>query len=168
MRNKDELYDFRTFGLAIKEARTKQGMTRDEAAGFIPIDPRYLTNIENKGQHPSLQVFYKLVTMFNLSVDQFFYPDAKPVKSTRRRQLDSVMDGLPCTVFSILGFFGSSSILFRKRLIFTWSVFSSTKFPWLSQSAASICSLDKICPELLIKYLSNRNSVPLIRTSSLP
>ena len=67
-------------------------MTRDEASALIPIDPRYLTNIENKGQHPSLQVFYKLVTMFNLSVDQFFYPDAEPNKSTWRRQLDKMLD----------------------------------------------------------------------------
>ena len=94
MRNKDELYDFRAFGLAIKEARTKRGLTREQAAALIPIDPRYLTNIENKGQHPSLQVFYSLVTMFNLSVDQFFYPGAEPDKSTRRRQLDSVLDSL--------------------------------------------------------------------------
>lgn len=86
MRNKDELYDFRAFGLAIKEARTKQGMTRDQVGGIINIDPRYLTNIENKGQHPSLQVFYKLVTLFHVSVDQFFYPDDTPSKSTRRRQ----------------------------------------------------------------------------------
>ena len=92
MRNKDELYDFRAFGLAIKEARTKQGMTRDDAAALIPIDPRYLTNIENKGQHPSLQMFYKLVTLFNLSVDQFFYPDDTPFKTTRRKQLDSALD----------------------------------------------------------------------------
>jgi transcriptional regulator with XRE-family HTH domain len=67
--------------------------TREQAAALIPIDPRYLTNIENKGQHPSLQVFYKLTTLFNLSVDQFFYPDAEPDKSTRRRQLDLVLDG---------------------------------------------------------------------------
>lgn len=94
MRNKDELYDFRALGLAIKEARTKQGMTREQAAAIIHIDPRYLTNIENKGQHPSLHVFYKLVTLFELSVDQFFYPDTELDKSTRRRQLDSVLDGL--------------------------------------------------------------------------
>ncbi|GLB28464.1 transcriptional regulator [Lacrimispora amygdalina] len=91
--NKDELYDFRAFGLAIKEARNKQGLTRDQVGGIIHIDPRYLTNIENKGQHPSLQVFYKLVTLFHLSVDQFFYPDDAPSKSTRRRQLESVLDG---------------------------------------------------------------------------
>ena len=94
MRNKDELYDFRALGQAIKEARTKQGMTREQAAGRIHIDPRYLTNIENKGQHPSLNIFYKLVILFNISVDQFFYPDVKPVQSTKRRQVDSLLDTL--------------------------------------------------------------------------
>ncbi|MCL2772697.1 MAG: helix-turn-helix transcriptional regulator [Oscillospiraceae bacterium] len=94
MRNKDELYDFRSLGQAIKSARLKRGMTRDEAADIIHIDPRYLTNIENKGQHPSLQIFYKLVTLFNISVDQFFYPNVKSVKNTRRRQLDYVLDNL--------------------------------------------------------------------------
>ena len=92
MRKKDDLFDFGAFGKAIKEARIKREMTREQAAVFIPIDPRYLTNIENKGQHPSLQVFYKLVTLFELSVDQFFYPSTEPSKSTRRRQLDSMLD----------------------------------------------------------------------------
>ena len=58
----------------------------------IPIDPRYLTNIENKGQHTSLDIFYKLVTLFDISVDQFFYSDTAPDRSTRRRQLDNVLD----------------------------------------------------------------------------
>jgi len=92
MRNKDDLFDFGTFGKAIKEARTKKEMTREQAAALIPIDPRYLTNIENKGQHPSLQVFYKLVTLFDLSVDQFFYPNTAPDRSTMRRRLDNLLD----------------------------------------------------------------------------
>jgi transcriptional regulator with XRE-family HTH domain len=92
MRNKDELYDFRMLGLAIKEARLKMDMTREQAAAIIGIDPRYLTNIENKGQHPSLQVLYKLVTQFNISVDQFFYTDNEPKKSTQRRQLDVTLN----------------------------------------------------------------------------
>ena len=94
MRNKDERYNFRALCEAIKAARIKRGLTRDKAAAIIGIDPRYLTNIENKGQHPSLQVFYKLVTVFQLSVDQYFYPDAEPDKSARRRQLESALDGL--------------------------------------------------------------------------
>jgi transcriptional regulator with XRE-family HTH domain len=92
MRNKSELYDFKALGQAIKSARLENKLTRDEVASLIPIDPRYLTNIENKGQTPSLPVFYKLVTMFNISVDQFFYPNIKPSKSTKRKQLDNILD----------------------------------------------------------------------------
>ena len=72
MRKKEDKYDFRAFGLAIKEARMKQGLTREQVGAIIEIDPRYLTNIENKGQHPSLQVFYDLVSLLQVSVDEFF------------------------------------------------------------------------------------------------
>ena len=65
MRKTEDKYDFRAFGLAIKAARMKQGLTREQVGAKIEIDPRYLTNIENKGQHPSLQVFYDLVTLLN-------------------------------------------------------------------------------------------------------
>ena len=92
MRNKNELYDFFALGQAIKKARNQKEMTREQAAGIIGIDPRYLTNIENKGQHPSLQVFHKLVTLFDISVDEFFYPSKKPTKSTIRKQIDVMLD----------------------------------------------------------------------------
>ena len=84
--------DFRAFGLAIKAARIKQGLTREQVGAIIEIDPRYLTNIENKGQHPSLQVFYDLVSLLNVSVDEFFLPASGLSKSTRRRQLDKQLD----------------------------------------------------------------------------
>jgi len=41
-----------------------------------------------------LQVFHKLITLFHISVDQFFYPDEKPTRTTARRQLDIVLDSL--------------------------------------------------------------------------
>ena len=92
MRKKEDKYDFRALGLAIKEARNKQGLTREQVGAMIEIDPRYLTNIENKGQHPSLQVFYDLVTLLNVSVDEIFLPTSDKVKSTRRRQLEQQLD----------------------------------------------------------------------------
>lgn len=92
MRKKEDKYDFRAFGLAIKAARMKQGLTREQVGAKIEIDPRYLTNIENKGQHPSLQVFYDLVTLLNVSVDEIFLPTSDKVKSTRRRQLEQQLD----------------------------------------------------------------------------
>ena len=92
MRKTEDKYDFRAFGLAIKAARMKQGLTREQVGAKIEIDPRYLTNIENKGQHPSLQVFYDLVTLLNVSVDEIFLPSSDKVKSTRRRQLEQQLD----------------------------------------------------------------------------
>ena len=89
MRKKEDKYDFRAFGLAIKQARIKQG---EQVGAMIEIDPRYLTNIENKGQHPSLQVFYDLVHLLNISADEFFLPASDLVKSTRRRQLEKQLD----------------------------------------------------------------------------
>ena len=94
MRKKEDKYDFRAFGLAIKQARIKQGLTREQVGAMIEIDPRYLTNIENKGQQPSLQIFYELVTRYDISVDQFFFPDKAAEKSTQRRQLDTLLDSM--------------------------------------------------------------------------
>ena len=92
MRKKEDKYDFRAFGLAIKEARKKQKLTREQVGAMIEIDPRYLTNIENKGQHPSLQVLYDLVSLLNVSVDEFFLSSDSLAKSSRRRQLESKID----------------------------------------------------------------------------
>ena len=47
MRKKEDKYDFRAVGLAIKEARIKRGLTREQVGTIIEIDPRYLTNIKS-------------------------------------------------------------------------------------------------------------------------
>ena len=52
MRKKEDKYDFRAFGLAIKEARKKQKLTREQVGAMIEIDPRYLTNIEKQRAAP--------------------------------------------------------------------------------------------------------------------
>lgn len=67
MRKKEDKYDFRAFGLAIKEARKKQGLTRE-------------------------QVLYDLVSLLNVSVDEFFLSSDSLAKSSRRRQLESKID----------------------------------------------------------------------------
>jgi len=93
MYNRDK-YDFLAIGQAIKEARESRGWTRERLAQEVDLAPRYIMSIENKGQHPSFQVFYDLVTFFDLSVDQFFYPHKDIEKTTLRRQLDSQLDKL--------------------------------------------------------------------------
>jgi transcriptional regulator with XRE-family HTH domain len=94
MRNPNVLYDFTAFGRAIKKAREDRGWTRERLAQEVDLAPRYIMSIENKVQHPSFQVFYDLVTLFDISVDQFFYPLKDIGKTTLRRQLDSQLDKL--------------------------------------------------------------------------
>ena len=89
-----EKYDFKAFGEAIKAARTGRKESRKQVSDEMYISPRYLANIENKGQQPSLQIFYELVTRYDISVDQFFFPDKTAEKSTQRRQLDTLLDSM--------------------------------------------------------------------------
>ena len=55
--------DFKPYGAAIKAGRTKQKESRNKAADALFISPHYLANIENKGQHPSVQVFLELMSL---------------------------------------------------------------------------------------------------------
>ena len=58
------IYDFTAFGKAIKEARTKRGESRKNVSDDMDISPRYLANIENKGQQPSLQIFWSTCSVY--------------------------------------------------------------------------------------------------------
>jgi len=87
-------FDFKPAGQAIKEARKAHGDSRKKASDEMYLSPRYLVNVENKGQHPSLQVFYELVTRYGVSVDQLFFPEKSVEKGTQRRQLDALLDNM--------------------------------------------------------------------------
>ena len=90
MKQNKEKFDFKAFGQAIKAARKAN------------IAPRYIASIENSGQHPSLQILYELVTLLDVSVDQFFFPEREQEKSTRRRQLDTMLDTMSETDLKIM------------------------------------------------------------------
>ena len=86
-------YDFKAFGAAIKAARMGRKESRKKVCDEMYLSPRYLANIENKGQHPSLQIFFELMLRYNISVDQFLLE--QPIgKNTQRRQLDALLDGM--------------------------------------------------------------------------
>ena len=88
-----EKYDFKAFGEAIKAARTGRKESRKQVSDEMYISPRYLANIENKGQHPSLQIFFELMLRYNISVDPFLL-DTPVGKDTKRRQLDALLDDM--------------------------------------------------------------------------
>ena len=83
-----QTFDFRPLGLAIREARERAGLSRNDLGDKVFYGERHIADIENVGSHPSFQLFHDLVTMFNISVD----PTEKVAKSTARRQIETSLD----------------------------------------------------------------------------
>ena len=51
-------------------------------------------SIENKGQHPSFNLFFQLVTMFDISVDQFFYTERHSSEGSCRKSIDVMLNSM--------------------------------------------------------------------------
>ena len=102
-KNKEtQTFDFRPLGLAIREAREKAGLSRNDLGDKVFYGERHIADIENIGSHPSFQLFHDLVTMFNISVDEYFYPAEKVAKSTARRQIETYLDLLSDNELTII------------------------------------------------------------------
>lgn len=95
-------FDFRPLGLAIREAREKAGLSRNDLGDKVFYGERHIADIENTGSHPSFQLYHDLVTMFNISVDEYFYPAEKVAKSTARRQIETYLDLLSDNELTII------------------------------------------------------------------
>jgi transcriptional regulator with XRE-family HTH domain len=82
-----EKYDFRPIGTAIKRARQDRGISREKLAEICDISPGYIKAIENSGKNPGFQLFWRLITMFNISVDEYFYPERAPAADSHFRNI---------------------------------------------------------------------------------
>lgn len=85
--------DFHGLGMAIKKAREKSGLTQEQLSFILDRTPRTIMYNENNGQHPSLNSFYQMVTMFDISVDQYFFP-SKNAESSCRKHIDVMLNSL--------------------------------------------------------------------------
>lgn len=86
--------DCRALGKEIKRKRKAKGWTQEHLAQLVDLVPRSIMYIENKGQHTSLNAFYKIVTLLDISVDEFFYPDKQEGGSERRKHLDRMLNDM--------------------------------------------------------------------------
>lgn len=85
-------FDFMPMGLAIKTARNQKGLTREQFAEQLDITPRHLQSIEIEGQYPGFLLFVRIITLLDISADQYLLSKDKVHKTTLRRQIDSLLD----------------------------------------------------------------------------
>ncbi len=93
-RNNHFDFYFTPIGQAIKKARESRGITREQLSGIIGYAPRHIQAIENEGQYPSIELFIQLITMFDVSVDEYIFPNKEVKKSSVRRRLDAQLNRL--------------------------------------------------------------------------
>ena len=77
-------------------------MTREQLSGIIGYAPRHIQSIENEGQYPSIELFIQLITMFDVSVDEYIFPDKEVEKSSVRRRLDAKLNRLDDRELSVI------------------------------------------------------------------
>ena len=86
--------DFHALGREIKRKREEKGWTQAYVAELVGKTDRTIMNIENKGQHPSFNLFFKLVTLFDISVDQFFYTEGQRGENSCRKHIDVLLSSM--------------------------------------------------------------------------
>lgn len=95
-------FDFHPIGREIKRKREAKGWTQDYLAQLVDRTPRSIMYVENRGQHPSLNIFFKIVTLLNISVDKFFYPDKYNGQNERRNRIDRMLNSMDERELSIM------------------------------------------------------------------
>lgn len=88
-RMREITFDTFRLGQAIRVAREKKQLTREQLSEILEITPRHLSDIENYGKHPSIEVLYRAVTLLDISVDQYIFTDKAPSKSSRLRRIET-------------------------------------------------------------------------------
>ena len=77
-------------------------MTREQLSEIIGYAPRHIQAIENEGKYPSIELFIQLIQMFDVSVDEYIFPDKEVKKSSVRRRLDAQLDKLDDKELSVI------------------------------------------------------------------
>ena len=93
-RNKKFKLDFMPIGQDIKQAREARDVTREQLSEVIDYAPRHIQAIENEEQTPSVDLLFQLAEMFDVSLDRHIFKDGDNVKSSMRRRVDVLLDGL--------------------------------------------------------------------------
>lgn len=94
MYHDDRKFDFHPLGRKIKRRRQEKGWTQEQLGQIVDRTDRAIMYIENRGTHPSFNVFYKIVTLLDISVDQFFYPEKADKTSDSRKRIDILLNSL--------------------------------------------------------------------------
>lgn len=95
-------FDFCPLGQEIKRRREAKGWTQEYLAQLLDRTSHTVMYMENRGQYPSFHTFFQVVTLLEISVDQFFFPDKQNRESQRRKRVNALLDTLDERELSVI------------------------------------------------------------------
>lgn len=113
--NSTYAFDFTPIGLEIKKARESKKITREKLVEKLDISTRHLQAIEIEGRYPSFGLLVRLITMFDIPIDQYIFPEKEGSKSVGRKRLDLLLDKLDENDLSIIEATARGLFQARKR-----------------------------------------------------
>jgi transcriptional regulator with XRE-family HTH domain len=63
-----------TLGNIVKNARIERRISQESLSEKVGVTPTHIKHIESGHRKPSLDVFFRLVTTLNISMDDLFFP----------------------------------------------------------------------------------------------
>ena len=93
-RSKKFKLDFMPIGQGLKQAREAKDITRERISEIVDYGPRHIQGIENEGKTPSVDLLFQLAEILEVSLDKFVFKDKSAAKSSIRRRVDTLLDGL--------------------------------------------------------------------------
>lgn len=77
---------------AVRESRTKLGLSQEKLAEHLGLDTRTILNIEAGRGNPKFEILYPIVTYLKIPTDTIFYPDSENEQPNLQRLLTTLKD----------------------------------------------------------------------------
>lgn len=77
---------------AVRESRTKLGLSQEKLAEHLGLDTRTILNIEAGRGNPKFEILYPIVTYLKIPADTIFYPDSESEQPNLQRLLTTLKD----------------------------------------------------------------------------
>ena len=76
---------------AVREARTKLGLSQEQLAEILGFDSRTILNIENGRGNPKFENLCALIRYLNLTDNKIFYPESKEPRDCTEQESEELI-----------------------------------------------------------------------------
>lgn len=79
---------------AIRQERKSKRITYEELAEMLDISPTHIKHIESGHRKPSIEIFFEIARVLNLSLDGVVFPKDITQSDLTRGKIDRLLDSL--------------------------------------------------------------------------